>query len=199
MKTILSICAVFLMSATANGQCANGQCSPGGFGARFFAPQQSGGSCVSGSCGAASFTPAAPVAHGWYQGDGTKLVLFWRGEQIGTLDAASNVWQTAGKSSTVDLVKTFAVAKATCEGVACAGPASCAANGKCAECDKCTAKVAKSLPASVDPKALREVTIPQGYSLYQDKSGNLYVLDREAVKLATSLTPAYSWLLVGGK
>jgi len=40
---------------------------------------------------------------------------------------------------------------------------------------------------------LKEVSIPEGCGLYQDKLGSLYILDKEAVAASKGLKPVGYW------
>lgn len=96
--------------------------------------------CPGGSC--------APVRsdstrHGWYDAGDGQLELFWRGEKIGTLNPLAARWNTAGKSHTVELTKTFGLAPQSKPGCLCTADA-------CA-CRRCPEDCASVMTAGDDP------------------------------------------------
>lgn len=61
------------------------------------------------------------------------------------------------------------------------------------------APVATSVPASIDPSELREVAPDPEMAQFQDKAGNLYYLNREAVKNSKTLMPVGKWVWQASK
>lgn len=81
MKNVVALCLFAFLPSFAVSQCVNGICTPS-----LHLAERDG-----------------YAKHGWFP-DGT---LYWRGEKIGTLDLAAGQWQTAGKTTPVDLAAHF--------------------------------------------------------------------------------------------